>query len=344
MAAPNQLPPTMRAAQWSPSAGSINKSLEFTSGAKLPKGASSLPKSRVLVKVAYASLNHLDYKVAEMPLGRFVVGQPYTPGLDFSGTVVSSTLSGFEPGQNVLGRMEPPQGGALAEYLVVGKPNVAALPESVSLKDASCVGISGVTALQCLKQSANTTAGNVLINGGSGGVGVFAIQVAKALGYNHVTAICSGTNAELCKSLGADEVIDYKKEDVVEVLQQTQTKYDIFFDTVFANPNLYWQCHQYLAPKGKYIDVGLPPQFKTVTTLLAIHLLPGWAGGGKRKFQFHSVTANSEHFAQVAEWIGEGKVRPVIEEEFALEDSRKAYEKLKAGRSKGKLVVKVSTE
>ncbi|KAK7416531.1 hypothetical protein QQX98_005135 [Neonectria punicea] len=333
----------MRAAQWRSVAGGMEKNLEITGEAILPKGVDAPPKDHTLVKVAYASLNHLDYKVAEMPLGSNLFSKPATPGLDFSGTVVATTLSDLKPGQRVLGKTEPPACGTLAEYVMVGKAGIAALPDCVSLKDGACVGICGVTALQCLAPFVKPQS-KILINGGSGGVGIFAIQVAKALGCAQITTVCSAPNADLCQSLGADTVIDYKAEDPVIALKQSGQRFDHVLDTVFANPDLYWQCHRYLEPEGRYVCVGLPPQFKTAKSLIAIHILPRCLGGGRRKFLFHSVTANPEHFAQVASWIGEGKVKPVIEEEFDLEDAGSAYTKLKTGRVRGKLVVRVCGE
>ncbi|KAK7431164.1 hypothetical protein QQZ08_002204 [Neonectria magnoliae] len=343
MASSTELPSTMRAAQWRSVAGGMEKNLKITSEAKLPKSADSLLKDHTLVKVAYASLNHLDYKVAEMPLGSNLFSKPATPGLDFSGIVVATTLSNLKPGQHVLGKTEPLACGTLAEYVVVEKAGIAALPDGVSLKDGACVGICGVTALQCLVPFVKPES-KVLINGGSGGVGIFAIQVAKALGCAQITAVCSAPSANLCRSLGADTVIDYKAEDPVTALKQSGQRFDHILDTVFANPDLYWNCHHYLEPEGKYVCVGLPPQFKTAKSLIAIHLLPRCLGGGRRKFLFHSVTANPEHFARVADWIKEGKVKLAIEEEFDLEDAGSAYTKLKTGRVRGKLVVRVCGE
>ncbi|KAF6815231.1 zinc-type alcohol dehydrogenase-like protein [Colletotrichum sojae] len=333
----------MRAAQWRSIAGGIEKNLKPTTSASLPKPASSLPKDHTLIRVAYASLNHLDYKVAEAPLGSALLSKPATPGLDFSGTVVATTLSHLRPGQRVFGRTEPGAsgGGTLAEYVVVGKAGVAALPAGVSLRDAACVGTCGVAALQGLAPFVKP-GDKGLVNGGSGGVGVFAIQVAKALGCRHVTAVCSARNAELCRSLGADDVIDYQVEDVVAVLKRRGEVYDHILDTVFVDPGLYWQCHHYLKPGGMYVSVGLPLKFKTFRSLLAKYLLPGFLGGGKRGFKFHGVTGNPGHFAQVAQWIEEGKVKTVIEEEFDLEDAGKAYGRLKAGRTVGKLVARVT--
>ncbi|KAL2683380.1 hypothetical protein Neosp_007850 [[Neocosmospora] mangrovei] len=343
MTTPTELPPTMRAAQWRSIAGGIEKNLTLNAEAQLPKNAHSLPKDHTLVKVAYASLNHLDYKPAEMPFGSTFIKKPATPGLDFSGTVVATSLSDLKPGQRVFGRTEPPVGGTLAEYVEVRKAGVAPVPDGVSLRDAACVGICGTAPLQSFAPYMEPGQ-KVLINGGSGGVGVFAIQIAKALGYSQVTAVCSAANADLCRNLGADEVIDYKAEDIVTALKRTGHQYDHILDTIFAKPELYWQCHHYLKPQGTYVAVGLPPQFKTFKTLFAIHVLPKWLGGGQRKFVFHSVSANTKDFGQVAQWIEEGKVKPVIEEEYSLEDAAKAYAKLKSGTAKGKLVIRVCGE
>ncbi|KAL0936067.1 zinc-type alcohol dehydrogenase-like protein [Colletotrichum truncatum] len=339
MASPTPLTPTMRAAQWRTISNGIEKNLKVTTNARFP----TLPKDHTLVKVSYASLNHLDYKVAELPFFSTFITKPATPGLDFSGLVVSTTLDTLRPGQRVFGRTEPPVCGTLAEYVVVGKAGIAALPEGVALRDAACVGICGIAAFQALAPFVKPGS-RVLINGGSGGVGIFAIHIAKALGCARVTAVCSGQNAEFCRSLGADDIFDYKKENLVMSLKRKEEFYDHILDTVFQNGDLYWQCHHYLAPGGTYVSVGLPLQFKTFRTLIGIYILPGFLGGGKRKFKFHSVTANTQDCAQVGQWIKEGKVRPVIEEEFELENAGKAYGKLKTERTVGKIVVRVCGE
>ncbi|EWY85658.1 hypothetical protein FOYG_12791 [Fusarium oxysporum NRRL 32931] len=343
MALNSTLPLTMRATQWRSIKGGIDKNLTLITDAKLPKNASSLPKGKTLVRVAYASVNHLDYKVAEMSLTNFMFSKPVTPGLDFSGTIVSTTLDEFQSGQKVFGRTELPTGGTLAEYVVVGSKGMAPLPDGVELRDAACLGICGTTALQCMSPFVKE-GDRVFINGGSGGVGVFAIQVAKALGCSHVTVTCSASNAEFCRSLGADETIDYQSEDPIEVLKKKEDKFDFILDTVFNDPDLYWQSHQYLKPDGQYVCVGLPPRFQTFKSLLTINLLPRWLGGGKRKFKYHSVTANRKDFGQVADWMKDGKIKAVIEEGFGLEDAGRAYARLKEGRTRGKLVVRVGTE
>ncbi|KAF3805726.1 Reticulon-4-interacting protein 1 [Colletotrichum gloeosporioides] len=339
MASSTQLPATMRAAQWRTTTGSIEKNLKLVTNAPLPKTASSLPKGCTLVKVAFASINH-DYKLAELPFLNRIFPDPATPGVDYSGTVVATTSTTLQPGQGVFGRTEMHKCGTLAEYVVVGKSGIAAVPAGVSLKDAACVGICGVTALQALAPFVKE-GDTVLVNGGSGGTGMFAIQVAKALGCARVVAVCSGQNADFCRSLGADDVIDYKKGDLVDALQKRGEQFDHILDTIFLDTELYWQSHQYLVPDGTYVAIGLPLTAHTFTTLIWIHLLPRLFGGGKRRFKFHSVFANPEHFLQVGRLVEEGKVKPVIEDVFGLEDAGKAYARIKSGKAAGKLVIAV---
>ncbi|KAJ0304606.1 hypothetical protein Brms1b_011191 [Colletotrichum noveboracense] len=240
----------MRAALWRTTTGSIEKNLKLVTNAPIPKTASSLPKGCTLVKVAFASINH-DYKLAELLLVNRIFPNPAIPGVDYSGTVVATTLTTLQLGQRVFGRTEMHECGTLAEYVVVRKSGIAPVPAGVSLKDAACVGICGVTALQALAPFAKE-GDTVLINGGSGGTGMFAIQVAKALGCARVVAVCSGRNADFCRSLGADDVIDYKNGDLVDTLRR-----------------------------------------------------------------------------QGEQWIEEGKVKPVIEDVFGLEDAGKAYARIK---------------
>ncbi|KAH0425231.1 zinc alcohol dehydrogenase [Colletotrichum camelliae] len=329
----------MRAAQWRATTGSIEKNLKLVANAPLPKKASTLPKGCTLVKVAYASINH-DYKLAELPLVNRIFPNPATPGVDYSGTVVATTLTTLQPGQRVFGRTEMHACGTLAEYVVVGKPGVAAVPAGVSLKDAACVGICGVTALQALAPFVKE-GGTVLINGGSGGTGIFAIQVAKVLGCTRVVAVCSGRNADFCRSLGADDVIDYKKEDLVDTLRRRGEQFDHILDTMFLNTELYWESHHYLVPGGTYVAIGLPLTAHTFKTIIEIYLIPRALGGGKRRFKFHSVFANPEHFLRLGRWIEGGKVKPVIEDVFNLEDAGRAYARIKSGKAVGKLVIAI---
>lgn len=336
------IPSTMRASQWTSITGTIEKSLKVNNNAALPKSANSLGKDQTLVKVHYAALNPVDYKLPEAPfVGQFAISTPASPCMDFAGVVVKTLRSDLKPGQAVFGKTEPPLFGAMAEYLVAGRDGTIALPDGVKPEEAACVGVAGLTAYQCI--APNVKAGDkVLINGGSGGTGSFGIQIAKALGCE-VTTTCSGPNVELCKSLGADEVIDYKTQDVHEVLIRSGKRFDHIVDFV-GSPELYWAAHYFSKDTTKMVNVGATMTLDFFKRLLPIFLLPRFLGGGRMKYEFLTCHAKEDDFKQIGSWMAEGKVKPVIGEMFTLEDVPKAFEKLKTGRVRGKLVVKVSDE
>lgn len=338
-----ELPSSMRASQWTMLAGGLEKNLKVNTQAALPKQAKSLPADHTLVKVSYATLNPVDYKLAELPLiGSYDFSKPAIPGLDFSGKVVSTTLPHLKAGELVFGTTATPKFGALAEYTVAPKQGVVSLPNHVPLDQAACVGIVGLTAYQCIIPFIEPGA-KVLINGGSGGTGMFGIQIAKAAGCE-VTTTCSSANVDFCKSLGADTVIDYRTENVVDALKRSGTEYDLIVDNVFADSNLYWDSHHYLKPEGKFITIAGTATLKFITEVLKIFFLPRWLGGGKRKFSFVSASPNAEQYVQIAKWMEEGKVKVEIEKMYELEDAGKGYKRLKSGRVRGKLVVKVAGE
>jgi len=216
------------------------------------------------------------------------------------------------------------------------------LPNDVSPEQGACVGIVGLTAYQCIEPFVKA-GDKIFINGGSGGTGTFGIQIAKALGC-HVTTSCSGPNVELCQSLGADEVIDYRTQPVVETLKRKGTQFDLIVDNVFADSAIYWNAHHYLKPEGRFVTIAGSPTLSSIVDFLKIFLTPSWLGGGQRKFQFVTCTAHAESYVKLARWMEEGKVRAVIEKVYELEDADKAFERLKSSRARGKLVVKVAKE
>ncbi|KAK5119686.1 hypothetical protein LTR85_007262 [Meristemomyces frigidus] len=334
------IPSTMRASQWTSVSGGIEKNLKVNDQAPLPKKAKSLPKDHTLVRVSYTTPNPIDYKLMDtLP---FIFSKPATPCMDFSGKVVTSTLPHLKPGEPVFGKTEPPAFGALGEYVVVGEQGCVPLPNDVELKQAACVGITGLTAYQCIVPFAKA-GDKIFINGGSGGTGTFGIQIAKAVGC-HVTTTCSGPNVDLCKSLGADQVIDYRTEDVIASLKRSGTQYDLIIDNVFATPDLYWNAHHYLKPSGRFITIAGTPSLPFMFSMLKVFLWPRALGGGQRPFQFVTLATSAEQYAHIAKWMQEGKVKAVIEQEFELEEAGKAFERLKSGRTRGKLVIKVAGE
>lgn len=231
------------------------------------------------------ALNPVDYKPAEIPLISFLIPKPATPSIDFAGPIVTpATGSPLKPGQLVFGMAgtNPLAGGALAEFALTEKEITVALPDGVDLVDAATIGVAGLTAYQSIVPNVKK-GDHIFINGGSGGTGVFGIQIAKAVGC-YVTATCSSANIELCKSLGADEVVDYRKQTVVEALKASGRKFDHVVDNVGADQKLYWRCHEYTTPHAVYVMVGGTPSLGYAVSMSKMRLWPGFLGGGKRKF------------------------------------------------------------
>ncbi|KAK2041842.1 zinc-binding dehydrogenase [Colletotrichum somersetense] len=306
--------------------------------------ASALKPDQVLVRVVAAGVNPADYKVPELGLvTRAALPYPCTPGMDYSGRAVAvgSAVSDVQPGDAVFGRVDfATVQGTLSEYVVAGPESIAVIPGAADadlLERAGAVGTAGLTAYQCI--APYVKAGDeVFINGGSGGCGTFGIQIAKAIGCR-VTVSCSTAKAELCRSLGADDVIDYRTADVVATLRARGRVFALVVDNVGNSPaNLYKAADDFLLPEGRYKFVGGNLSFALVPGLL----LPGFLGGAKHKFETFVTKNSREDLTRMAAWMAEGKLRTVVDSTFEFEDVVKAYEKLKEGSSTGKIVVRVA--
>jgi len=327
----------MKAWLYSSTTGGLEKNLALHSSARTPATPGA---SQLLIQVLSASINPADYKVPEMPIvPRLLVSTPASPGMDFAGRVVSTgaEVSEFEAGQLVYGTTGiPTQFGSLGEYMVVGKDNVAALPEGVEPDQASTVGVAAQTAYQSLVPYVSK-GDRVFINGGSGGCGIFAIQFAKVVGC-HVTTTCSSRNLQFCKDLGADEVIDYTAEDVISVLKGQGQVYDHVIDHIGLPENLYSESNSFLRPRKAFVQVGAASM-----SIFANRLVwPGFLGGGKRKYVIFMMKHKKKDIAHIGEWMQQGKVRAVIDSTYEFEDAVKAFEKLRTERSKGKIIIHVS--
>ncbi|EAT77063.2 hypothetical protein SNOG_15688 [Parastagonospora nodorum SN15] len=291
----------MKASQWKSTSGGIEKRLKYTTSAELPKHAHNLPPDHTLVKVAYASINPADYKLAEIPLvNRFLFKTPATPGIDYAGTVVATTSPHLKPGDRVLGKTQPPAFGATAEYLVITPAySCVALPDEVELEQAACVGVAGLTAYQSIAPFVKLGS-KVLINGGSGGR--------------------TGRRS----------------------LKRSGVQYDLIVDNVFEEPQLYWQAHHYLKPSGVYISITSKFTIRSIVNLAGVLALPRWLGGGSHTSKFLVVSnGTQDEFQAVTKLMKEGKVKVPIEEIFPLEKLGDAYIRLKSGRTRGKLVIRI---
>jgi NADPH:quinone reductase-like Zn-dependent oxidoreductase len=356
----------MRAWQFSSTRGGIEKNLRLNTSAPVPAhDARALGRDKVLVKILAASINPVDYKVPELPIvGRLLYGKNATPGSDFAGVVAATatttapaataTREGddeFREGQFVFGRLnQPAKHGTMEEYIVVERAKLVHVPKGVDPVDAAGVGVAGLTAYQCIQPFVQAGKGDrVFINGGSGGTGVWGIQIAKALGCR-VTTSCSGANAELCKNLGADEVIDYRSTNVVEALKKSVSgdgqKFDLVVDNVGSPAELYWQSHHYLSEGARYVQIGVEPGLGSTLQVVMKLAWPGFLGGGKRKFDMLMVKNNTAQMAEIGNWMQQRKVKTVFDDGSALsiEDGAQAFAKLKTHRAKGKIVVKMTSE
>lgn len=320
----------------------MEKNLKLVEDAREPP--TELAKDEIRVRVLAMSINPVDYKVAEIPVvGSTVIGYPASPGMDFCAKVLSlgGAVDSVAVGDTVLGKLDKPSKfGSLGEIMVVPERVVVTKPKSVSNEDAATLGVCGLTAYQSIVPFTKPGQ-SVFINGGSGGVGTFAIQIAKAAGL-HVTTSCSTPNVQLCKELGADEVIDYKAAPLTGVLTMKGQVYDLIADNVGVPADLYKACHHFLKPSGRYVQVGGEPS--QAMNIMSRALQPSFLGGGKRPWQFVSVQIKQPGLRQVADWMADGKVKAVVQKVYPFQEAPEAYVVSKTGRTKGKLVVKVNEE
>ncbi|KAH0837399.1 Zinc-type alcohol dehydrogenase-like protein [Fonsecaea pedrosoi] len=335
------LPSVMRAWQYSNTKGGLEKNLRLNESAPVPQPSSN----QHLVQILATALNPVDFKPAEIRLlSHFAIPKPATPGIDFAGTLITPAAgSSLKPGQLVFGASGTSHlaGGSLAEYAVAKEDQVVAIPEGVDPISASTVCVAGLTAHQSIVPYVKA-GDKIFINGGSGGTGVFGIQIAKAVGC-HVTTTCSSVNVDLCKSLGADAVIDYRTQNVVDALKASGHKFDHVVDNIGANSQLYWKCHEYTRPGALFMVVGAQINRAFILDMLLRKLWPGFLGGGKRQSVGFFPKPKPSDLEQIATWMKEGRVKAVVDEKFPFERAPQAIEKLKTGRAKGKVVVEVAS-
>ncbi|PSN65700.1 NAD(P)-binding protein [Corynespora cassiicola Philippines] len=340
----------MKSWQSSAPTAKLEESLKLYRNVPIPTAA-ALSTSQLIVKVICASINPIDIKLAEMgPVSRLAIRGAYSPGLDFCGHVVSThpsvskSRSDLKEGTLVFGVLPfppTPTAGTLSQYIVASADSCAAVPAGVSPDDAAAIASAGLTALGSL---AGVKPGmRVLINGGSGGVGTFAVQMAKALGAVHVTVTCSEVNVELCRRLGADKVLDYRSHDVIEELKGEENMYDVIVDNVGnAELKLYENSAKYLKKAGVFVQVGGPMSFSNFLLIAKRMYAPVCLGGGNRTYKFQITKIQTKDLEKVVGWLTKKKVRAVIDQTYELEEVPKAYEKLRQGRSRGKIVVHVN--
>jgi NADPH:quinone reductase-like Zn-dependent oxidoreductase len=244
----------------------------------------------------------------------------------------------------VFGRLHHPTSyGTLGQFIIAPHAGCIPLPSGIDPDHAAAAGTAALTAYQCIVPTVKQ-GDRVFINGGSGGTGVFGIQFAKEKGC-HVTTSCSGRNVQLCKDLGADEVIDYRTTNVAQELKaqaRSHGVFDLVVDNVGEPQELYKASDAFLKEGGKFVQVGAAATLNGIYSILWRMCWPSLLGGGKRKLELLQVKNKEDDFRQIGEWMQRGKVRAVIEETFELGEATRAYEKLKTGRTRGKIVVHVT--
>ncbi|KAH7018977.1 hypothetical protein EDB80DRAFT_746021 [Ilyonectria destructans] len=326
-----------------PAPGPIEQTLALIDDA--PRPSQPLKNGQLLVEIARAGLNPADYKMVNLGVASRAITQfPKTPGMDFSGRVVAvaeAGVDGIKPGDAVLGRVVAgKRAGTLAQFAVVDRDSCVAIPAGLDLDGAAGAPTAALTAYLTIAPHIKPR-DRVFINGGSGGVGLFGIQIAKALGC-HVTATCSTAKTPLCKAAGADDIIDYTTSGVIAELKKKGQVFSLLVDNVGNSPpNLYSASHHCLLPGAKFVFVGGAVSYGSGMSLARSLLLPSFLGGGKRKFVAFNIYNDRAALEQIVAWMGEGKVKTVIDSVFDFEDAPKAFEQLKKGSSGGKIIVRV---
>jgi NADPH:quinone reductase-like Zn-dependent oxidoreductase len=288
-------------------------------------------KNQLLVGIKAVSINPLDYKIKHGDI-KFLTGSkfPKILGSDFSGIIkkTGSDVNGFKPGDKVYGAApiiyrKP---GAMAELMIIEPKYVRHMPEGMSWEEAASLPVASLTALNGIRKCGVTNGKSLLVNGATGGVGHFAIQIAKAKGA-FVTATCSSANAGLAKKLGADETICYSCDD----LAKTDKKFDAIFDAY--GKMKYDDICRLLKKKGVYAStLFLPaPVFKSIFVRLVFD----------KKLTSSNLRTRPEDFKEIERLFEEKKLKPVIENIFTLDKTADAFEIAEKGKPRGKIVIKI---
>lgn len=245
-------------------------------------------------------------------------------------------------GQLVFGKLDwTYQFGTLGQFIKCPRSGVAPLPDGVDVDQAAAIGTAALTAYQSLVSYVREGS-RIFINGGSGGVGIFTIQIAKILGC-HVTVSCSGGNAELCKSLGADEVVDYTACDLSETLSARGQVFDLLVDNVSKPYDLYKTSDHFLRKGMPFVQVAAADDsLRGALSMLPRWLLPSFLGGGQHPWHILMLKNNVDQLVQIGQWVKEGKIRVLLDSTFEFEGAPEAYKKLRTKRARGKIVVNVT--
>lgn len=303
----------------------------------------SISATDILIETKAAALNPIDYKIVNGDLKEMVpLDLPVTIGYDVSGLIAEkgSEVTGFEIGDSVYARVPQNQMGTVAEFVAVDFKVVSKKPENISFEEAASLPLIGLTSIQALERVGLKQNDRVLIHAGSGGVGSFAIQYAKAKGA-YVYTTTSTKNVDWVKALGADRVIDYKKEDYKSVVSDL----DIVFDTLGDDYLL--EAFQIIKMGGKVTSIAGVPDEETAAIMgIKDYKLPEnlrkLIDEKSANYKFTWMQPNGEQLDAISAMVKDEKIKPVIDKVYSFEDGIEAYSYLATGRAKGKVIISMS--
>ncbi|MFC9448088.1 NADP-dependent oxidoreductase [Bacillus cereus] len=303
----------------------------------------------VLAEIHAASINPIDFKIRDGKVKMLLKYEmPLILGNDFAGVItkVGSKVTRFKVGDEIYARPRKNKIGTFAEYIAIHEDDIALKPKNLSFEEAASIPLVGLTSYQALHDIMQLQKGQkILIHAGSGGVGTFAIQLAKIMGAT-VTTTASEAGANLVTSLGADEIINYKTEKFEDIL----TNYDAVFDTI-GGATLE-KSFNIIKSGGNIVSVsGMPNArfgkefgsgfFKTLLFSLASKKLTALEKKYNAQYSFLFMKPSGDQLRTIANYIEAGQIKPVIDRVFPFEDAQKAMEYSESGRAKGKIIVKI---
>ncbi|PFE25503.1 NADPH:quinone reductase [Bacillus anthracis] len=303
----------------------------------------------VLAEIYAASINPIDFKIRDGKVKMLLKYEmPLILGNDFSGVItkVGSKVTHFKVGDEIYARPRKNKIGTFAEYIAIHEDDIALKPKNLSFEEAASIPLVGLTSYQALHDIMQLQKGQkILIHAGSGGVGTFAIQLAKIMGAT-VTTTASEAGANLVKSLGVDEIINYKTEKFEDILKD----YDAVFDTIGGTT--LEKSFNIIKSGGNIVSVsGMPNArfgkefgsgfFKTLLFSLASKKLTALEKKHNARYSFLFMKPSGDQLRTIANYIEAGKIKPIIDRVFSFEDAQKAMEYSEAGRAKGKIIVKI---
>ncbi|EJR65404.1 hypothetical protein IIO_01588 [Bacillus cereus VD115] len=321
---------------------------------KVPMRMTELPtpeisEYEVLAEIHAASINPIDFKIRDGKVKMLLKYEmPLILGNDFSGVIVKvgAKVTRFRAGDEIYARPRKNKIGTFAEYISIHEDDIALKPNNLSFEEAASIPLVGLTSYQALHDIMQLQKGQkILIHAGSGGVGTFAIQLAKIMGAT-VTTTASEAGANLVKSLGADEIINYKTEKFEDILKN----YDAVFDTIGGTT--LEKSFNIIKSGGNIVSVsGMPNTrfgkefgsgfFKTLLFSLASKKLTALEKKHHAQYSFLFMKPSGDQLCTIADYIEAGKIKPVIDRVFPFEDAQKAMEYSESGRAKGKIIIKI---